>query len=56
MSGRGKGCGGRGKYQGKPSFINQLRKEGQEKEKKKPISEWLYYIGSAKQADRKSVV
>ena len=50
MSGRGKGCGGRGKHQGKPSFINQPRKEGQEKEKKKPISEWLYYIGSAKQA------
>jgi acyl-CoA thioesterase len=50
MSGRGKSCGGRGKYQGKPSFINQPRKEGQKKEKKKPISEWLYYIRSAKQA------
>ena len=50
MSGRGKGRGGRGKHQGKPSFINQPRKEGQEKEKKKPLSEWLYYIGSDKQA------
>ena len=42
MSGRGKGCGGRGKHQGKPSFINQPKIEGQEKEKKKPLSEWLY--------------
>ena len=50
MSGQGKGCRGGGKYQRKPSFINQPRKEGQEKEKKKPVSEWLYYIGSAKQA------
>ena len=48
MSGRGKGCGGRWKYQGKPSFINQPRKKSQKKEK--PVSEWLYYIGSAKQA------
>ena len=50
MSGQDRGCGGREEYQGKPTFINQPRKEGQEKERKKTISEKLYYIGSAKQA------
>ena len=45
MSGQGRGCGGRRKYQEKSAFINQPQKEGQEKEKKKPISELLYYIG-----------
>ena len=50
MSGCGRGQSRRGKYQGKPSFINQPRKEGQEKEKKNPVLKWLYYIRSAKQA------
>ena len=33
MSGRGKGQGGRGKYQGKPSFINQEKKVKKRKRK-----------------------
>ena len=50
MSCCGKSCGGRGRYQGKSIFTNQPWKKGQEKEKNKPVSEWLYYIESAKQA------
>ena len=50
MSGHGKGYEGRERYQRKFTFTNQPQKEGQEKEKKKLVSEWLYYIGSAKQS------
>jgi hypothetical protein len=34
---QGRGCKGRGTYQGKSTFINHPQKEGQEKEKKKRV-------------------
>ena len=49
MSGCGKGHKGRDRYQGKSIFTNQLQKKIKKK-KKKPVSEWLYYMGFAKQA------
>ena len=49
MSGRGKGCGGRGKFQGKSGFSGQTRPHLQ-RESKKLITDWTYYLGSTKQA------
>jgi hypothetical protein len=46
MSGRGRGRGGRGKFYGKPSTSSLPRTKN--KENKKSINDWNYYIGSAK--------
>jgi hypothetical protein len=50
MSGRGRGRGrsGRGTFHGKPSISSLPRTKNQES--KKSITDWTYYIGSAKQA------
>ena len=48
MSGRGRGRGGRGRFHGKSSTSTSPRTEN--KENKKTINDWNYYIGSAKQA------
>jgi hypothetical protein len=48
MSGRGRGRGGRGRSQGRSNYIGSARKENLPS--KKSITDWNYYIGSAKQA------
>ena len=47
MSGRGKGRGGRGRFQPK---TNSTAPRTENKENNKSIKDWTYYIGSAKQA------
>ena len=48
MSGRGRGRGGRGRNQGRSNYTGSLKK--QNTPNKKSITDWNYYIGSAKQA------
>ena len=47
MSGRGKGRGGRGRFQPR---TNSTAPRTENKENNKSIKDWTYYIGSAKQA------
>ena len=48
MSGRGRGRGGRGRSQGRSNYTGSIKKENTPS--KKSITDWNYYIGSAKQA------
>jgi hypothetical protein len=48
MSGRGKGRGGRSRSQGRFNYTGLARRENQPS--KKSITDWNYYIRSAKQA------
>ena len=48
MSGRGRGRGGRGKFQARTPYTGAPKENY--KEMKKSINDWSYYLGSTKQA------